>query len=231
MTESKLEHSLLMPRRTFLASASFGMFAGMGNRQLFNGQNRTAKAVEALSALVSRKDGYFNGDFKVDSLIRAAVELQALEKIEAMSFFLTFAKESYKNHLFESELALIALCRMLFTQRKPSAKKAKSEFRRARIGGPGFLGDTDYDDWSLEPIEIIDGIPFLIVQGYILAGFAEPADRYIEYCIGNCDWNDYRFRVATMVQKQSALEKLLASPKWKQKLSNYDKEFFSAQIQ
>lgn len=226
MTESKLEHSLLMPRRTFLVSASLGMVAGMGNRQLFSGQNRTAKAVEALSALVSRKDG----DFKVDALIRAATELQALEKIEAMSFFLTFAKDSYKNNSFDGEQALIALCRMLFTQRKSSAKKAKPEFRRARIGEPGFLGDTDYDDWPLEPIEIIGGIPFLIVQGYTLAGFAEPADRYIEYCIGNCDWNDYRFRVVTMAQKQAALEKLLASPKWKQKLSSYDKEFFSIQI-
>lgn len=234
MTEPKTQTSFSpIPRRTFLAAASLGILAGGNDKSGgVSGQDKSSVAAESLAALMNRN----SSEYKVDLYLRAAVSLQALTASEAQKALLSFAWDLYKKDEFSNEYfinnnpAIIALCRMLFRQREASFGKQATEFRRAQIGGAGFFGGTSYGNWPLEPIEIVDGIPFKIVQGYSLGGWPELAHEYIEYCIGNCDWNDYRFRVATMVQKQSALGKLLASPKWKQKLSSYNKEFFSVQI-
>jgi hypothetical protein len=124
----------------------------------------------------------------------------------------------------EQDEQIIILCRMLFT------KRADSEFRRPMIGGAFFFGATDYSDWSLEPIEVVDGVPFKIVRGYVLGGFPEPASSYLNYCMTACDWNRTAFREATAKELQAALDKLLSSPKWKQPLDEYDRAFLSDQI-
>lgn len=225
--EKENQSPLLIPRRTFLTTACLAVAAN------FSGCHRagsveskdTKKAIEALTEIART-----NQQSKVDHFLRAAIELQALGKDLACDVLLKFTKEhSDLNDLTDGRLAtrgpeMVALCRMLF------AKRPDSEFRRARIGAAGFLGKTDYDDWPLEPIEIVDGLPFWIVTGYALAGAAEPINIYLGYCIGNCDWNSYRFEAKSDAQKEAALEKLLASPKWKQKLTAWEKDFFSAQI-
>jgi hypothetical protein len=118
----------------------------------------------------------------------------------------------------------IILCRMLF------AKKTGSKFRRPLVGAAGFLGKTDYADWPLEPIELVDGVPFLITRGYKLAGLSESAERYLAYCIANCDWNAFRYQPKTDLEKAAALAKLLGSGKWKRPLYDFEKEFLSDQI-
>lgn len=84
------------------------------------------------------------------------------------------------------------LCRMLFDA------KPGSQFRRPMIGFPiffdGSLGrSANYADWPLEPIALVDGVPILIVQGYMLAGRAEPPLKYVDYCLKSCRWRDVRF--------------------------------------
>ncbi len=217
-----------IPRRAFLATASLGMIAGLSDRSSGRTRSKSADDVlESLSLLVSRE----LSESKADLYLRAAIELQSAEMEAAQIVLRAFARDSYKSLGFDGNLAMIALCRMLFTKRQPMFDQLQPEFRRARIGAPGFWGETSGEDWPLEPIEIIDGVPFLIVDGYMLFGSPEPAYKYIEYCIGSCDWNGYKFTHKSSTLKQAALDKLLASPKWKQKLSKRDKEFLSAQIQ
>jgi len=124
--------------------------------------------------------------------------------------------------LYGSEVFI--LCRMLFTERPGSA------FRGPMIGGASFFGGTQNTDWPRVPIELVDGIPFLITGGYVLAGRAETPSNYLEYCETNCDWSRFRFKNKTSTDKLSALDKLVTSPKWKQPLEYYEKQFLSNQI-
>ncbi len=99
------------------------------------------------------------------------------------------------------------------------------------IGGAGFFGGTDYSDWPLEPIELVDGVPFLITRGYVLGGLPEADEWYLHYCETNCDWSNSHYAIKTDQQKREALYKLLASPKWKRPLDTSEREFLSEQIQ
>ncbi|MFN0111595.1 MAG: hypothetical protein ACKVZH_22265 [Blastocatellia bacterium] len=218
-TNTSTKPSWQMPRRTFLANASLGMVAGYNQNLARKSPDKDDEVLDSLLAL-SRCELWNN---KADLFIRAAIALQSAEAGDAQSAFYSFSK-SFKNFPTADNFGLIALARMLFT-------KKTSEFRRARIGAPGFFGKTSFDDWPLDPIEIVDGVPFIVVNGYTLGGFPEPACWYIEYCIENCNWNNYKFTPKTNELKQAALDKLLVSPKWKSSLSEYDKKFLSAQIQ
>ncbi len=214
----------LIPRRDFLTTVSFGILAGFGLRGDVPGaEKQTAKAFDALSSLV----WWDLADFKVDRHLRAAIELQALGKDLACDVLYSFAKKlsADERHYSYQENSLIALVRMFFV------KRPGSEFRSAYIGAPGFFGDSDDKDWQIDPIEIVDGVPFSIVQGYMLFGQAEPAYDYIGYCIENCDWNSYKFEVKSEEQKQKALKQLLASPKFKTPLSEWERKLLSDQIQ
>lgn len=159
------------------------------------------------------------GHYKVDPYIQAAVELQALGRSNALVRLHSMAQDE------KLEKRVIVLCRMLFT-RRPGG-----DFRRPMIGGAGFLGGTDYQDWPLEPIELVDGVPFLITRGYEMAGFPEPDEWYLRYCETNCDWSGFRYTIKSKSQKRDALRKLLSSPKWKTPLDADETQFFAKQIQ
>ena len=159
------------------------------------------------------------GHYKVDPYILAAVELQALGRVNALARLHSMAKDT------KLETRVVVLCRMLFTQRPGS------DFRRPMIGGASFFGGTDYVDWPLEPIELVDGVPFLITRGYVLGGFPEPDEWYLRYCETNCDWSGFRFTTQSEAQKRHALSKLLMSPKWKSPLDRSETRFLAEQIQ
>ena len=224
-----------MPRRTFLTTVSLGLAAGLGDSRHFSlAQSKTAKAVSSISALMNPQ---MTGCI-ADLYLQAAIQLQALEPGNAQDvlFSIASAKEKEANlrasySFWHDNLVPIILCRMLFTAKKTSSETSTPEFRRARYGGPGFFGGTSLEDWTLEPIEIIDGVPFNITNGYFLAGYPEHGTSYLSYCIENCDWNSFEFTPKDVTLKRAALDRLLSSPKWKQELSIRDKKFLSAQIQ
>ena len=94
-----------------------------------------------------------------------------------------------------------------------------------------FLGGTDYDNWPLEPIELVNNVPFLITVGYSLKGKAELAEDYLKYCIQHCTWNNAPFMPDAGKAMKKALDTLLASPKWKVPLDDGEKQFLSSQIE
>jgi hypothetical protein len=159
-------------------------------------------------------------DYKVDPYLRAAQSLQAMGEEKACKLLADLAVKQTR-----SETRTVTLCRMLF--------KAKSggAFRRPLLGGPCFLaGGADANDWPLEPITIVDGVPFRVVRGYRLAGEAESSASYLVYCLTECEWNDFKFKPKSLKEKKKALESLLMSPKLKGKLKDGDKDFLEAQI-
>ena len=112
---------------------------------------------------------------------------------------------------------------MLFT-----AKPGKT-FAGPPIGAANCIAATSDKDWPLDPIEIVDGVPFLVAGGYNLGGVRGKPTQYVEYCLNNCDWNPYQFKPKTPEEQRKALEKLLATPGLKG-IWPEAKEFLAAQI-
>jgi hypothetical protein len=164
-------------------------------------------------------DFYKYQQYNVEPYIRAAVALQSLDRAAALKKLHEMAREPNAN------ARVIVLCRMLF------APRPGIEFGRPSLGGAFFLRGT-YSDWPLEPIEIVDGVPFLIVTGYLVGGVPEPEEQYLRYAETHADWSTTRYTLKTPQQKLEALEKLFASPKWRDPpLDASDRELLRRQIQ
>ncbi|MDB5306218.1 MAG: hypothetical protein JWO38_420 [Gemmataceae bacterium] len=157
------------------------------------------------------------GAYKVDPYLAAAEWLQEAGKDKATETLAKWAEERDGDKV-------IVLCRMLFVVRP------KGEFRRPSIGAPFQPGGADSRDWPLEPLELVDGVPFLVVRGYVLGGYPEPAREYLDYCLDKCDWSTKKYKPKTAEEKQKALAKLMASDKWKVPLTDDEKRFLADQI-
>ena len=145
---------------------------------------------------------------------------------------------SSTSSVFEERQKIAVLCRMLFT-RRPGL-----DFHGAGLGGPAFLGrdrdrsinsisDPIFEKWPLEPIELVDGVPFAVVSGYSYEGWFDPrgAELYVRYCATNCAWSSTRFTTKTREQKETALRKLLSSPRWERPLEAWEREYLTKQVE
>ncbi|WP_397569330.1 hypothetical protein [Schlesneria sp. T3-172] len=157
--------------------------------------------------------------YRVDPYISAAVKLQAMGKNKAVRILRVAASDPE-----QSENSVFVLCRMLFVS------KNERIFRAPMIGTPELLGGTRHGDWPNSPIDIVDGIPVVIVRGYTLFGCAESPDAYLEYCLDECEWSRFEFRARSPAVKSKALQTLLASPKWKLALDDTEKQYLSSQF-
>jgi hypothetical protein len=93
--------------------------------------------------------------FRVKPYLRDAALLQSMGKEKACKRLAELAENGGNTRKVE------ILCRMLFSKKPGGSLKPPS------FGAPVCLGDTNADDWPLLPIEIVDAIPFLIVDGYL----------------------------------------------------------------
>lgn len=202
-----------MNRRDLLASLALLPVAGaVGHAQ----EVKKPHPLKDLPPLWGWKEG--EAAYRVDPYIAAAAALQAEPKTAADTLEMLI-KDADNEHDHANK-ALI-LCRMLFTA------KPKGEFRRPRLGGPLFLDGGEKLDWPLEPIELVDGVPFLVVWGYSLGGAPEPASKYLSYCLKECDWTAEKYKPKGKEAKEKALAKLLADKRWK---DGVPKELLSDQL-
>lgn len=154
------------------------------------------------------------GSYKVDHFIVAADMLQSLGKDKAV----TMLRNAMINRS-ASDDTIIILCRLLFTA------KPGGEFRTPSIGTAIVLGGRD--NFPLEPIEVVNGIPFLVVSGYIQPEVPEPADTYLNYCLSDCVWGAFKYKLMAVPEKTTALEKL----NWKTPLSSSEMGFVASQLE
>lgn len=202
-----------MNRRDLLASLALLPVAGaVGLAQ------KEAKPL-SLKDLPRPWHGKEGDTYRVDPYIAAAAALQAEPKTAADAL-----KKLIKDADGDDKDQAFILCRMLFTA------KPKGEFRGPALGAPMFFGDRIDKGWSLEPIELVDGVPFLVVTGHDIGGFPEPASMYLDYCLKECDWTAEKCKPQDKEAKEKALAKLLADKRWKKELTKDDKEFLSSQI-
>jgi hypothetical protein len=183
-------------------------------------------------------------NYRVDPYIKVAGQLQDIGQQAATQELLKLAKSvataTNSFSVLDNEQRIAILCRMLFTN-KPS-----SDFERpAFLGAPAFFnGDGEelrpdrfsvtknYINWPSEPIEIVDGIPFAVVNGYSYEGTWNPhaAESYVHYCITNCVWSRYHFTLKSEAEKREAARKLIASPKWRHPLGGWGRQYLKEQI-
>ncbi len=160
--------------------------------------------------------------YKLEPFVPVAISLQKLGP-ERGSQALLNAAGTAKDEDYEK---IVVLCRMLFKFRESKDSIYPS------LGERVFIGGTTYAEWPLEPIELVDGYPFWIVRGFNGGGARSPnaAARYVSYCISNCEWNTFKFRMLSKRQKHVALEKLINSAKWKRPLSGEEEDILTAEV-
>jgi len=157
--------------------------------------------------------------YRAAPYVAVATELQSLPREEAVARLRQWAdSQKYDEQV-------IILCRMLFERR------AGGEFRRPGLGGPQFYGETTTKDWPLEPITVVDDVPFLIVFGYVLAGHAEDASSYLDYCLAEAVWARRRYHAVNRREIAAALEKLLKFSAWRRPLNTSERELLTKQVE
>jgi hypothetical protein len=155
--------------------------------------------------------------FKVAPYVRAAALLQKMGKEKACEQLAKLAERGD-----DGQVAI--LCRLLFS------KKEKMPIRPPRFGDPIYLGGTSADDWPLSPLELVDDVPFFVVDGYNLGGERETSLHYLNFYLENCEWSNIRFDKVSDKTIEKALKNLLASGKWKTPLTDSEREYLSSQI-
>lgn len=187
-----------------------------------------ADPVPAMKEL-SLKDLPEYGAFKAGPYLVAAAQLQAMGKEKAVATLREYAKVRDRNDSMKvrnDSMKVIPLCRMLFVA------KPKGDFRPPGLGIQFLGGGSWPSDWPLLPFELVDGIPFHITFGNFGTGAGpEHGREYLDYCVQNCDWNTEAFKPKTAEEIRKALAKLLASPKWREPLSEREKNWLKSQIE
>ena len=183
--------------------------------------------------------------FRADSYLRAAVALQGLGRDRACRLLVRLARAEDSRHhngqLFDDPdhdgYQPVVLCRMLFTA------KPGGSFARPAIGVPYFLGmgtdirsrvlgeRTDLGIWPLEPITLVDGVPFLVCARYQLGDYPDDSLGYVGRCMHDDAWNPTPYRLKSTSEEEAALQTLLAAPVWHGDLSREDRAFLAVQLE
>lgn len=147
-------------------------------------------------------------DYDPVTLLKSANKLIDLGKEEAIQQLRQYLKYSNDKpdsvqSAFKSQERVILLCRILF---EPQSNK---KFRAPMLGAPVlFSKSLNESDWKLLPLEFVDGIPFLMVNGYLLRGQPETGEMYLDYCIENANWHGKKYLIPNKDSFNKALSKL-----------------------
>jgi hypothetical protein len=199
--------------RLLAAVLSIALSTGLGARCLASDEDDFRAAIKGWTSPNS-------GAYKADPYIGAARMLQRMGKDDSVRLLSTCADERDLPGV-----PVTSLCRLVFKAKKDST------FRRVGTGAVGFLGGTKYEDWPLDPFEVVGGVPFAVTDGsWMIGGVAESDRKYLGYCVKECEWNDLKFKPKTAKEKEAALEVLLASKKWKTPLAEDERDRLRAQI-
>jgi hypothetical protein len=158
--------------------------------------------------------------FRNREVLAMCVELQRMRQEFAIDALMRMAVTEDTP----CNLRTIVLCRMLFKDSEGG------RMREPLVGSPWFLGDTNSDDWPLEPIHIWKGVPFMITWGYVLSGIAESAPQYLVYCIQNGVWNDEAFGIPARDQLKAIAEDFIEMGPWRRPLDGREQKFIRAQV-
>ena len=192
---------------------SLNEFRKLLNQQVEKSDTQAEEIIEKLSDSIKALPTWQSkAAFRSAPYMKVAHLLQQLPIAKRKKVLNSWAKE-YEEQLF-------ILCRMLFEK--------KDDFRRPGLGGPMFVDGGKIADWPLEPITLVDRVPFVIVRGYVLGGRPESIKSYLQYCYDKCQWSERDYSQSDQDTLNAALGKLLADKK--DQLGEYSTEFLSMQV-
>jgi hypothetical protein len=120
---------------------------------------------------------------------------------------------------------VIALCRMLFVS------KSAEPLRPPRLGEPCFLGDTTEECWPLQPIHLYQGVPFLVVKGWSVAGLPELATSYLAYSVLSGIWNEHPFMLIEQQDVVALTQEFIQHGPWRRPLDASEQSFLLSQAE
>ena len=215
------------PTKIGLSTSLLLWHAGKGDwefKSLIEFRKLTNQQVEKADAQAEEKITLLNEKIKglskwhVRQQFRSAPYMQVAHLLQQLPGdrrrkLLTSWTKDYQEQLF-------ILCRMLFEN--------EEGFRRPGLGGPIFVDGGKIADWPLEPITLIDNVPFVVVRGYVLGGRPESIKSYLGYCFEKCQWSNRDYSKFDQKVLNAALSKLLIDKK--EKLSQNSSEFLAMQV-
>jgi hypothetical protein len=102
---------------------------------------------------------------------------------------------------------------------------------------PAFNNPEKSVDWPRFPLDLNQGVPFLLVSGYTVGGFPEPGMWYVKRCRANGIFRTSFYPIPSHAEAEQALNDLIFSRKWNalswsDRSSESDKiEFLRAQVE
>ena len=101
------------------------------------------------------------------------------------------------------------LCRILF-RGKPGHSIRPPAYGALTFLPPDMIGEQ----WPLYPVAESKGVYFVLSEGYLLAGVAEKASEYVDYCRKHGSFRKTKVKVPTRSEATRALEALTHSGNW-----------------
>lgn len=157
--------------------------------------------VTAIKSFANEVDA--NNGFHIISYLKAAQELERMSKKEAVN------KLESAAILNEKSQVLIILCRMLFTPKYGEKLRDPGVGMTTLVIGMIPINRLDQSKDFLDPVFLVNNIPFYISISTIFSGIPEPVSDYVHYCDTNGDWGKRKFKIATKHEMQVALKKFL----------------------
>ncbi|MEM7393210.1 MAG: hypothetical protein AAF492_12770 [Verrucomicrobiota bacterium] len=173
--------------------------------------------------------------FKINDLLSKATLLQNLGEEKAFETLKALAdKENYRTTkdmspaevslAWFSEFQVYILARMLYEG------KEGTPLRPPDLGRPGFLGGTTWPDWPHEPIAFYEGVPILVVDGYLLLGAKQSPLDYLNYCQREGVWTSKKYRTYSFPELRAKLEAFTKTTRWPRQLDPSERYFLKHQI-
>lgn len=102
------------------------------------------------------------------------------------------------------------LCRLIFEGTRGTP------LRQPLFGGTGLpYKSMPLTTWPRYPLAVEAGVPFVLSEGYVLAGMGEPAFKYLEFCATNGRFRTRPYPVPTRASATAAWKALTTSKRWK----------------
>lgn len=100
-------------------------------------------------------------------------------------------------------------------RRTPRMADGRYPVRRPLFGGLALPHRSmPITSWPRYPVAVQDGVPFVLAEGYTLAGLPEDPRKYIAHCRKHGRFRTQLYRVPDRATAERALEALFASSRW-----------------
>lgn len=173
-------------------------------------------------ALIERLSGFSGFAFNPGILIEAANYLCSLDKDFVFRVLEQYCHRANQEPTQRSDNALL-VARVSYV---PNDRR--QPLPRLALGAPDLKEPQDPSLFPIFPLHLVEGIPFLLIGGYVLGGEAMPPMDYIAWCARHCALRPEPLGATD--DPVAAINRFLATSAWRQLApSDYHDRMLQAQ--